>query len=124
VRRIVMGARFGKAARRARVEQEVSLKSVADALGFTPAYISDIERGNRNAPSPDKVRRWAEVIKTDPEKFVFLAEVDRPSVELPIEGDPEKGELAYMLARAWPELTKEQEKELMSVVERFRGPRR
>ncbi len=116
-----MGVLFGTKARDARVEREVSLKTVADALGFTAAYISDIERGNRNPPVPEKVMLWARIIGEDPDEFVMLAARDRPSVELPIAGDPARGELAYMLARAWTEMTPDQERDLMAYLQKKFG---
>ena len=116
-----MGARFGEAARNARIEREVSLKTVADHLGWTPAYVSDIERGNRNPPSAEKVKQWARLIHVDPDQFLRDAALDRPSIELPIEGNPSKGELALMLARAWEQLTKDQEAELMKELKRITG---
>lgn len=116
-----MGKRFGNAARSARVEQEISLKTVADELGFTAAYISDIERGNRNPPSPEKLRIWAKIIQADPDQFIRLAELDRPSVELSMDGDISRGELALSLARAWTSLTKAEEAQIRSVLARKRG---
>lgn len=113
-----MGVRFGQYARSARLDQEVTLKAVADAIGFTPAYISDIERGNRNPPTPAKVRQWAILIGADPEKFVRLAALDRSAIELPLTGSSAtKGELALTLARAWDHLTPEQEEQLMTAIE-------
>lgn len=116
-----MGVRFGTAARNARIDREVSLKTVADRLGFTPAYISDIERGNRNPPSIEKVRIWANAVEIEPELFIRLAEEDRPSVELPIQGDPRKAELALMLLRQWDSLTDDQESQLLEAVKRIVG---
>lgn len=41
--------RLGKAIKRARVDQEVSQQAVADAAGITPGYLSQVERGVRDA---------------------------------------------------------------------------
>jgi predicted transcriptional regulator len=43
-----------------RVKKEISLRRFAKLLGFSPAYISDIERGNRKA-SQHFVKRFKEV---------------------------------------------------------------
>ena len=36
--------------RKAREEAGISLRAMADALGFSAPYLSDIERGNRTCP--------------------------------------------------------------------------
>lgn len=103
-----MGRLFAEAARSARIEAEVSLRKVAEALGWTPAYVSDMERGNRPAPSLDVVRRWARIVGADPTEFERLAVLDRESVELPIQQGGEKSELAIALLRHWGEITDDQ----------------
>lgn len=37
----------GKAIRQERVKRKVSLRKYAEKIGISPAYLSDIERGNR-----------------------------------------------------------------------------
>lgn len=114
-----MGVRFGEEVRSARTNQEVSLRKVADALGFAPAYISDIERGNRNPPAPAKVRLWASLIGLDPDELLRVAAMDRSTVELPIDGDPRRGELAFALAREWPQMTHAQQDELLEFLNKL-----
>lgn len=103
-----MGIRFGKEVRNARIKKRYALRHVSDELGFTPAYISDIERGNRNPPAAHLVARWAEFLGLDRDDLVHLAAIDRPSVELVTHGNYGKSELANMLARAWEEMTPDQ----------------
>jgi transcriptional regulator with XRE-family HTH domain len=103
-----MGVRFGVEVRNARVKKGVSLRKLSDELGFTPAYVSDIERGNRNPPSPERVAKWAKVIDVDADRLIHLASIDRPSVELVNNGSLDKSELANMLARAWQDMTPDQ----------------
>jgi transcriptional regulator with XRE-family HTH domain len=116
-----MGVRFGATVRNSRVRKGVSLRRLGRDLDFSPAHISDIERGNRNPPSPAKVRRWAEVIGEDPERLVELAAIDRPSVELVNNGSPGKSELANFLARGWQDMTPEQEQNLMEQAKKILG---
>jgi transcriptional regulator with XRE-family HTH domain len=108
-----MGERFGVVARKARIEKEVPLRRLAAALGWAPAYISDIERGHRSAPPREKARQWAELVGGDPEEFERLAITDRESVELPVQDHPE---LAVVLTRTWKGMTKEQEAEVLKVL--------
>lgn len=115
----MVGKRFAEVAQKQRLEARISLREVARMLGLTPAYISDIERGNRNAPSPEIARRWAEVIGADPEQFERLARLDRRAIELPVDQDhPEaaRNELALALARGWEELSEEDIQRILSVV--------
>lgn len=44
--------------RRMREGKRITLRRLADRLGFSPAYISDIERCRRNKPRPEIVRAW------------------------------------------------------------------
>lgn len=41
---------FGRMTRKLRVEHDEYLKDMASHLGVTPAYLSAVERGQRNAP--------------------------------------------------------------------------
>jgi transcriptional regulator with XRE-family HTH domain len=116
-----MGVTFGRAARDARLERGIPLKRIASELGFTSAYLSDIERGNRNPPAEDKLRLWAAVIGYDPDVFVHLAETDRSSVELSIDGNRIKGELASLLAWAWNTMTEQQGRALVDAATKILG---
>ena len=47
---------FGEELRRLRRAKEMSLADLADAIGCSIVFISDVERGKRNPPSPQKIR--------------------------------------------------------------------
>ena len=53
---------FGKCIKEQREEQGLSLRYVASELQITPAYLCDIEKGNRYAPR--KVDFMARLVKT------------------------------------------------------------
>lgn len=109
--------RFGELARDTRVKARVSLRRVADELGLSAAYVSDIERGNRNPPAPEVARSWAELVEGDEEEFVLTAQRDRPTAELTINRSSARGpEAAFMLAREFPHLTEDDYEEIMKVV--------
>lgn len=119
-----MAMRFGEEVRRARQRSEISLKTVAEALQFSVPYLSDIERGFRNPPAPAKIRIWAEIIALDPDRLIEIAEKDRPTIELPIAGQSDaKAEIAYSLARAWEDLTPEDEERLLRELNDITGRR-
>ena len=113
-----MSERFGEVVRDARMKKEISLRKVADSLGVTASYVSDIERGNRNPPSLDKIQLWAAVLGLSPEPLVEAAMRERSSFELPLNGDIERNELAIALAREWPHLTGSRRNELLDVLNR------
>jgi len=69
-------ASFGEIARRRRLDVRVPLRRVADELGFTPAYISDVERGVRRPPAAEVVMRWARLLGADPHEWCELAAVE------------------------------------------------
>lgn len=118
-----MGVKFGGFARERRIAERVQLKAVAEAMGFSSAYVSDIEQGFRNPPSQDKLTIWATALGVDPEEFILLAEMDRPYLELPLAGEAEEAELALALARRWGALTSAQRKALLTVLEPSGGNR-
>lgn len=114
-----MSVRFGTAVRAARVTKGVSLRELGRRLEMAPAYVSDIERGNRNPPDVARIRQWAEIVGLDPNELELLSRIDRPSVELPTNGNPTKGELAHILARGWQTMTPDQEQELIDAAKRI-----
>lgn len=99
---------FGGLARDLRIANGHSLKDVADGLKKSIVYISDIERRNRRAPSPEMARQWAVIIGGDADEFEKVAMLDRPAVELSVDQkDPgtAKNRFALELARRWDEIT-------------------
>ena len=48
---------FGQCIRRKREELGFSVRALAGKIGMSPVYLSDIERGNRNAPTGANVKK-------------------------------------------------------------------
>lgn len=48
---------FGQCIRSRREELGISVRSLAEKIGMSPVYLSDIERGNRNAPMGANVKK-------------------------------------------------------------------
>lgn len=110
---------FGDLARDTRVRARKTLKQVAGALELSVVYISDIERGNRRAPSPEMARRWAQIVDGDPDQFERYAKLDRDDVELPINRsniDWIGNEAAVLLARSWEGLSEKQLRQIVGIV--------
>lgn len=53
---------FGEYIKSKRLEKGISLRELASKVGISPSYMSDIEKGRRNAPNKEKVDKIAEVL--------------------------------------------------------------
>ncbi len=104
--------RFGDELRRLRRQEALSLADLADALGCSITYISDIERGKKNPPRSSAIRillarlghedRFAE--------FLSLAIQARQSIEISVEDkDEEVADMLVALARRCDEGELDQE---------------
>lgn len=116
-----MSKRFGDMAREARIRSGVSLRKVAEALEWTPSYVSDIERLKRKAPSSEKVQQWAELVGANPDEFMMAAIRDRKVIEFPIGEETDKGRYLAMLARSWEDLSEEQDEVLVEAMQKIFG---
>lgn len=78
---------FGEQLRRLRRAKELSLADLADTIGCSIVHMSDIERGRRNPPSPERIRKL--LVKMGEEQrlseMLVLAARSRQSIEIPVE---------------------------------------
>ena len=70
---------FGRFIRQRREELGITVRGLASELELTPAYISDIEKGNRYAPTKflDKLRETLMVPEAEKQTFEDLASASR-----------------------------------------------
>lgn len=54
---------FGDYIKQKRTEKSITLRAFADLLGIAPSYMSDIEKGKRNAPTQDILGKMIEVLE-------------------------------------------------------------
>lgn len=114
--------RFGQRLRLLREAAKKSLKEVADVLNCSVVYVSDIERGRRNPPSPEKIAKMAEVISAPVRELLDLANKERGRVELDLEGaSPNLEEAGLVLARSWKNLSDEQVQKILEVLNKQGG---
>ena len=75
----VDGHSFGAFVREAREEKDYSVRTFAKMLGCSPAYLSDIEKGNRYAPKNylDKIFEVLGLPEEDRQDFDDLAAATR-----------------------------------------------
>jgi transcriptional regulator with XRE-family HTH domain len=78
---------FGEELRRLRRAKEMSLADLSDAIGCSIVYTSDVERGKRNPPSPDKIRKLLAKLGEEERlaEMLKLAAQSRQSIEIPVE---------------------------------------
>lgn len=80
-----MENRFGKYIEARRKEKGINLRKFAELIdNMAPAYLSDIEKGNRYPPDRDKIAKMASVLGLTAEEtadLYDLAAFDRASVE-------------------------------------------
>ena len=63
-----------------RQAQEMGLRTAADRLGISPAYLSRIERGKERPPKPDLVKRLAALLGGDSDLLFRLADSTDPDL--------------------------------------------
>ena len=96
------GAAFGDELRRLRREAKKSLADLADALGCSIAFVSDVERGNKNPPDAGGIRKLLATVGR-PDKLgemLVLAAQARKTIEIKVKGkSQEEASILVALAR-------------------------
>lgn len=59
---------FGEYIKQKRQEKGITLRGFADKLGIVPSYMSDIEKGKRNAPNQETLNKMIEVLELTEEE--------------------------------------------------------
>ena len=75
-----MAKSFGETIREMRQAQKLGLRTAADRLGISPAYLSRIERGRERPPRPELVKRLATLFGGDSDRLFRLAESTDPDL--------------------------------------------
>jgi len=63
---------FGLVLRERRVEKGYSLRKFAGMVGVSPTYLSQVERGNVDPPTAERVRRMAEILDENVDEWTAL----------------------------------------------------
>ena len=75
-----MAKKFGDTIRDMREAQKLGLRTAAERLGISPAYLSRIERGRENPPRPELIRRIAALLGGDADVLFRLADSTDPEL--------------------------------------------
>ncbi|MGO8993895.1 MAG: helix-turn-helix domain-containing protein [Polyangiaceae bacterium] len=81
---------FGERLRELRKKAEMTLGDVAENLGVSVVYVSDVERGNRPPLRPDLIDKIAVVLKSDATDLHRLAAEVRGAFEVRTDRIPER----------------------------------
>ena len=71
---------FGETIREMREARTMGLRTAANHLGISPAYLSRIERGRERPPKPELVKRIATLLGGDPDLLFRLADSTDPDL--------------------------------------------
>ena len=75
---------FGDFLHQKRMNKKVTYRDLADVLGVTPPYISDIEKGRRNAPTKEILNKIISYFELDEdEKSLMMDLAGKTSNTLP-----------------------------------------
>ncbi|MBX6423334.1 helix-turn-helix transcriptional regulator [Thermosulfurimonas sp. F29] len=95
---------FGVALREARKHAGLRLSDVAGMMGWSVVYLSDIERGRRNPPAPEKIVKLAEILKIPAGVLLEAAARTWREIRLPLDDNVYRVELLLALVRNWDRL--------------------
>lgn len=64
---------FGQMLREKRIAMGYSLRKFAQLVSVSPTYLSQVEQGNVQPPTADRVQRMAELLGENPDEWIALA---------------------------------------------------
>lgn len=64
---------FGKTLRDKRIEKDFSLRRFAELVGVSPTYLSQVEQGNVDPPTAERVKKMADLLEENPDEWIALA---------------------------------------------------
>ncbi|MBW8638335.1 helix-turn-helix domain-containing protein [Hoeflea sp. WL0058] len=112
---------FGQALRDMRRKRGISQKTMAAAIGVTPAYVSALEHGHRGQPSWELLQRiigYFNVIWDEAEELQKLASVSHPRIVVDTSGlSVDATRLANRLASDIGKLDEADIREMLSLLE-------
>lgn len=108
---------FGARVRKVRERAKKSMSDLAEAMGISVVYVSDIERSRRNPPVGEKLLKLANFLNLDLKEVEEWAHKERKRVELDLDARPgPPAEAALMLARRWDTLSDSDASKIMNIL--------
>jgi transcriptional regulator with XRE-family HTH domain len=117
-----MSKPFGETIRVLREAQSLGLRTAAEQLSISPAYLSRIERGREKPPRPELIRKMATLFGGDADVLFRLAQSTDPELADYVNSVPALPEFlrTAMAAR----LTSEDFQQLIEQIRRQKTPRK
>jgi transcriptional regulator with XRE-family HTH domain len=119
---------FGQRLRELREARSLPLKSMAEALGVSPAYLSALEHGKRGRPTHAMVVAicaYLNIIWDEADELTRLARISHPRITVDTSGlSPRATELANLLAERIRFLPPPRIEQMLTLMEMSGKPRR
>jgi transcriptional regulator with XRE-family HTH domain len=110
--------RFGQFVRDRRTAKGLSLRKFAELVGVSPTYLSQVEQGNCDPPTAERVRRMAEILGENADELTALA--GRVPTDLPRMLQKQPAQLAAFI-REVSDLSPDQLQILTEQARRLKG---
>jgi len=111
-----MKKNFGKELREARKKAGKTMLDLADYLGVSVVFISDVERGNRAPLRTDRILRAAQFLNADAKMLLQAAAEQRGAFELDAEVSNRAREVGAALMRGWKDLDEKQLEQIAKIL--------
>ncbi len=108
---------LGKALRKFRIERDLLLRNMADAIGISSAFLSAVETGRKKAPS-DFIGRICKAYNLSKEEQQILQEAAEDSlteVSMKMRTGKDR-ELVLAFAKRFPDLNEKERQKLLDVL--------
>jgi len=119
---------FGERLRSLREARGLPLKSMAEALGVSPAYLSALEHGKRGRPTHALVVAicaYLNIIWDEADELARLARISHPRITIDTAGlTPRATALANLLAERIRSLPQSRIDQMLSLLDGGKAPRR
>ncbi len=77
-----MAKKFGDYIRDLRRQSRKTLQEIANALGVSAVYVSEVERGKRPPFVTEKIKQLAPLLGVDPSKLILRAWLEKRTIDL------------------------------------------
>lgn len=111
--------KFGKLIRTTRIEKEIMLKDMAEALGMTSAYLSALELGKRALPADmgEKVINYFQFNELESEALNKAIDASQPTLKMDLKNNSsDERELLHAFARGFGQLSEEKRQKLRELI--------
>ena len=98
---------FGQLLKKARLQQSWGQDELANKLGVSKTYLSDIERGQRPPLNQGRIRVAAQLLGADERELLEAASINRGQAILRVVKAGAKAELAAYLVWLWSHIDDE-----------------